>query len=208
MPRIEVPGTGGSSAVAGSVARVHGLVGQTFDLGAVAVGAASFTGGQRQYVTVPVERAATIDELYVEVGTAGVDGAALLANCFVGVHLPDGTLIGTSADQTASWKSLGVKAIAITVVGGQSLAVDPATTPHVFAQILIGTQSSTAVALMRTSNITGRCNYGLTLPAFAYATASGALSALDTGVPGMTVPGTGTMTLGSNAWYVGVGATT
>lgn len=207
---VNNPGSssGGAATVPGSVARIHGLIGVTYDLANATVGAQSFTGGQRQYITVPVERAATIDEVYVEVGTAGVDGAALLANCFVGVHLPSGTLIGTSTDQTATFKSLGVKNIAMTVVGGQSLAVDPAATPHVFVQILIGTQSSTAVALMRTSNIAGRCNYGLSLPAFAWATASGALSALDSGVPGMTVPGTGTMSLGSNAYWVGVGATT
>lgn len=201
MPRIQVPSTGGSSTPVGSLSQINGMIGQTFDLSFAGVSASGLTGGQRQYVRIPVERAGVMDNVYVEVGTAGVDGGALLANCFVGIHNSAGTLVATTADQTANWKSTGVKEIALTVVGGQSLTVDPAVDLYLTAQLLIGTQSSTAVQLMKGTNAASRANVGLTAPDFRYATASGALSALSSTL-------TGVISQGGNAWYVGVGSTT
>jgi hypothetical protein len=196
---LVVSGSSGASTL-GSIATIHKMVGQTFDIALPAVGSVAPTGGTRYWTKIPVLNPGVANSIIFELGTAGVDGAAVLANCFFGLHRgSDGQLIGTTGDITATLKGApGSKQPAISSVGGLSL--DISAERFLYVQHVIGTQSSTAAALVRASNVTGRANAGLTAPDFAYGSGAGGQSSL-----GANISTEGAITQLGVAWWLAVG---
>lgn len=121
-----------------------GLIGWSFDP-LYCGGSTAPTAGKEYVIQVPVEIGRTIASVKVCVGTAGSGGTSL-ANCFFGVRNAAGTLLGQSADASAALASTDEQTIAITAESGQSLVT---VQPYVYVCFVIGTQSSTPVALFR-----------------------------------------------------------
>jgi hypothetical protein len=120
-----------------------GLLGSTFDAG---VGGAAFNlvRGTVHAGRVPLADAHTISSLEIHVQGAGV----ALANCFAGVYALDGTLLGSTADQSGVWTSTGVKTMPltapITVTGDVIVAIICVTATTVPAVMFTNNYASAA----------------------------------------------------------------
>lgn len=142
---------------------------------AIRAGATTPSQGVAYLMGINLRYTTTVGTIHVNVSTAGT-GAQALANCFVGLYNAAGTLIGVSTDQSSNWASTGDKAIAITVVGGQSITNLAAGTYWV--GILVGTQSTTALQLSSHNTQPSMVNVGLSASTLRAATNGSGLSAL------------------------------
>jgi hypothetical protein len=120
----------------------------------------TFTGGKVYLTKMKVPTAITIASLRYAIGIQGVDGGAVLANCFMGVYNQSGSaLLGQTADQTTNLKSAANTIInaAVTAESGQSLTVPKG---YVWIAALVGTQSSTACAVRSFISASSPTNFG------------------------------------------------
>ncbi len=111
--------------------------------GAALSNAPALTAGVVYVFKIPVPSPITITNVLAYVNTGG--STLTTAQNFSAVFNSAGTRLGLSADQTTPWATSGVKTMALTVDGGQSLTVGGAgqwvyaallsngTTPPVFA---------------------------------------------------------------------------
>lgn len=94
---------------------------------------------------IPAGTVINVRKYVVVAGT----GATALANCFIGLARADTSArIGISADQSASWASVGPKTIAVT------LAADKPEGEDLLVCMLVGTQSTTQVTFGRAVTVT------------------------------------------------------
>lgn len=97
---------------AGWQATDQGLLVWTYDVSA-AVNSSALTAGVLAVARVVLRRAATISNLYMNVATGGVTLTA--GQNFGALYDAAGTRVGVTADQSASWTSVGLKTMALTV---------------------------------------------------------------------------------------------
>ncbi len=116
---------------------------------------------------IPCPYGLTVANLSYIVTTSGT-GATAISNAQVGVISSNGTLLGASADASASFDetSLTLKTIAVTAISGQSLVIPAGPTAFFWAALHIGVQASTAVQV-RASAVsavpTANANLGVTV---------------------------------------------
>jgi hypothetical protein len=128
----------------------------------------------------------TITDLLYFVNSAGVNGAATLANVYVGLYSKSGTLLAVSADQSSAVTSAGAKVAPLTVEAGQSLTQTIGQDDYLWAALLVGTQSSTPFHVARLGAADTRVgNLGLvpTDPYMSGYTGSGLTALPDTFTP-------------------------
>lgn len=171
----------------------HGLLAWSLDLGPL-TGTATPANGVPNYIRIPFPEGGLITNICYVVASAGVNGAASLANCFFGVFNEAGTRLGRSADQSTALQSAGFKNPPLVVDGGQSLTIPRSTEGYVWGAFITGTQATTA-ATLRAGGNSGTTNAGLTATSPFRAGVSGSgLSDLPTSV---TVSA---MTVGVGTW--------
>lgn len=153
----EIPSSGGVA----QPNRIYGLgIEEMHSATSIAWDPGSNNGGNstptasRVYINRQVAtRSVTLTTVFIGIGIGGT-GATALADCYVGVYNAAGTLLGKSADQSASWATAGNKNIAITAESGQSLAVTAG--DFIYVAFVIGTQSTTPCQVLRgTQNSVG-----------------------------------------------------
>lgn len=86
----------------------HGLIGWTVDPG-VCTGNATSVSGTIYFIKIPVRQAATITNLILSVGAAGVTLTA--GQNLVGLYDAAGNKLGESADQSVAFTTVGTKTI-------------------------------------------------------------------------------------------------
>jgi hypothetical protein len=122
-----------------------GYLGWNFDTASIG-GSTAPAAGQEYDLIVQVPVGVTMSSVALGVATAG-SGATKLANCFVGVRDTAGVLLGLSEDaSTTLGGTTDEVVIPIAVQSGKSLVT---VAPYVVVTFLIGTQSTTALALFR-----------------------------------------------------------
>jgi hypothetical protein len=160
----EAGGGGGGGIQVPAIAAANNLKTVSLDFAGVSAAFAP-SSGVVQLARLLDTPAATFSEVEVSLSTAGVDGAALLANCFVGLYYKSGTnlvLAGVSSDQTATFKgAIGPKQIAITEASAGSLVGRGGASEPLVSAVLIGTQSTTQVQLARAAASNLNANLGL-----------------------------------------------
>lgn len=170
----------------------QGMVTWTTDPG-IRIGSAAPTAGVlilgKMWVRTPV----TVSTLWLNVSTGG-SGATSLANCFVGLYNSSGVQVGFNAtDQATSWASSANKPITLTATTTGSLNLVPG---FYWSGILVGTQSTTPVALMSSSAGAAPNNIGLTNATYRTCVNGTSLTAL----PGSFTPASNTQT-GFNGFF-------
>jgi hypothetical protein len=123
--------------------------------------AAQPTSGRVHLTRMKIPYTMTLASLRYAVAVAGVDGGAVMANCFMGVYNQDGSaLLGQTASQVANFKLAANTVVdaALTVEGGQSLTVPRG---YVWVAHLVGTAASTPTQLRVFVSAAGPTNFGL-----------------------------------------------
>lgn len=141
--------------------RHHNMVGWTISPRYLLPQASPPVAGRVELQRIFIPEKVTLANLLYYVKTAGT-GAQLPVNVFGCVYSKGGVLLGKTADQATPVQSVGTKIAALTVEAGQSLVIDGGPDVFVYAGILIGTQSSTAVSLARGNADTASVNMNLT----------------------------------------------
>src|SRR6185369_6600892 len=90
----------------------QGLLAWAFDVAGIGAASANPGSGNVAIVKVPWRGLRIITGIFLGVGTAGSGLTA--GQSLVGVHNSSGVLLGSSADQSASWASSGLKKIPLT----------------------------------------------------------------------------------------------
>ena len=113
-----------TSQIAGEfVPADHGLTAWSYDPALAANSSIMPTAGLVQTVRIKLNAATTITNLYLFCTTAGVTLTA--GQCLAGIY-QNGTLLGTTVDQSTAWTTAGVKTMALTtpvVVSGTDLII-------------------------------------------------------------------------------------
>ena len=128
-------------------------------------------------------------------------GSGFTANeSFIGAYSSGGVLLGQSADQAGVWNALGLRTSALTVQGGQSLAISQGS--FFYAGVLV---NATTRPVFATSGLVSNVNLGVTgVGPVTYTTYTGYI----TGGGATVLPTTlGTLTGGTGAigpFWVGV----
>jgi len=143
------------------------------------------TAGTVYLVKVHLPTAVNITNIVMQVVTAGATLTS--GQCFAGIY-KNGTLLGSTADQSTSWNSTGTKTMAIS---GGSIAVSAGDVYVAFYY-----NGTTAPAFARSAN-TSAINAGLAASAARYASAD---TARTTSLPSTL----GTMTALSISYWVGL----
>jgi len=146
-----------------------GLLAWTYDIGVSASGSAP-ASGVVNLIRVNIRQAISVTNVVLAVTTAG-SGLTSGQN-FAGLYNSAGTLIGTSADQSASWASSGLKTIALT---GGPFALSAGT----FVWVAIVSNGTTPPTLFRTGVLAAApVNAGFAASTARYATNGTATTAL------------------------------
>jgi hypothetical protein len=166
----------------------HGLLGWAFDVSTTLAGSAILTG-QVVLIAVKVPKVTTISTLYIDLTSGGTS----LTNCAAGLYDSSGTLRGSTADQSTSWQSGGLKTMSL------STPYTSAPAGRYWVGLLIGTGSTTPPNVGRASSQTGMPNLNLTAATIRYGVAPGTvLSALPSS---FTPSGIGTQNI---AWWAAI----
>lgn len=139
----------------------HGLEAWSIDP-RVITGSVAPTSGTLTLAGIRIDRAVTLANLHVYVGTLGAGLTA--GQCLLGLYDSAGTLLGQTADQSTAWTSVGAKKAAL---------VSPvAVTPGVY-RVAILAVGTTPPAFSRGANANGQLvNFNLTTAStYLFATA-------------------------------------
>ncbi|MFC8490717.1 hypothetical protein ACFUJU_07905 [Streptomyces sp. NPDC057235] len=165
------------------------LLAWTFDPATNITAQTALTSGQLYMVRLPIRTAATISTVVVPVGTAGSSLTA--GQSLVGLYDQTGTLLGQSADQSASWTSTGVKNVSLT---------SPVSVSAGYYVVAIMSTGTTPPSIFRGSNASiGAAfpNVGLSTENSRFAVHGAGLTALPSSVSmGSRTPTTGAVWVG------------
>lgn len=147
------------------------------------------TAGVMYLIKVNVRVAISVTNVSYYVFTAGATLTS--GQCFAGLYNSAGTLIGTSADQSAAWTSTGLKTTALT---GGPFAVSAG-----FVWVAFLFNGTTAPSLVRNGTPNGNIlNSGFTVSTARFASSGSALTSL----PSTITPGSNT--LNTIQWWVAI----
>lgn len=150
----------------------HNLLGWSFDPAlAINTSSAALTSGVEFQTKIRLTAPATVSNVLLAISAAGATLTA--GQSFVGLRNAAGTLIGLSADQSASFAVTGNKTIAIAPTSAGSLTMLPAGVYYVVV-LCVGTTMPTLLRAASQSII----NVGLAAGAFRFATLGAGLTAL------------------------------
>jgi hypothetical protein len=116
--------------------------------------------GVLNLVKISVPKQITVAQVTISVAIGGT-GATPLANCYFAVFNAAGTRLGVTADQSVALASPVNRAFNLTQDSGQSLVVGGNPGDYVWGGILIGTQSTTAMTLLRAQGGQTAVNVGI-----------------------------------------------
>lgn len=141
----------------------QGLLAWTYDpnmAGHVTAQSSGGVAGRITLVRIPIRRTITWSNVWI--GLSGVDAGASLSNCYLGVYNSAGTLMGTTADVSASLMT-GATAKAL------PLATAFTATPGMYfiAMLLNGTWTTNSLTF-KASGAGVSVNAGLTAPNLRY----------------------------------------
>jgi hypothetical protein len=174
-----VPAGGGGGGTYDVVTpAVNNLKAWTYDA-LLAVSAFAITAGVVKMGRAPIDNAFTAAKAWTNITQVGSGGSP--ANGFLGVYTLSGgvfTLVGKTSDQAAAWStgSAGPRSATLTAEAGQSLAL----TDDVWLALLIGTQATTGIQILRSGSGNATANLGLTAGTdpLRFSTVKSGLSAL------------------------------
>jgi hypothetical protein len=86
---------------------------------------------------IPLPKSLTVTNICIQIGTQGT----VLTHCFVALFKSDGTIVGQSADQSASWSSTQYTYLTLALAGGPYVCAPLAANDFLWPALYIGTAS-------------------------------------------------------------------
>jgi hypothetical protein len=156
----------------------HRLLAWAFDP-ALSASATAPAAGVLNLIKIPVPKQITVAQVAVVLGVGG-SGATPLANCYFAVFNAAGTRLGVTADQSAALATSQNRTFPLTQDSGQSLVVGGTPSDYVWGGMMIGTQATTALTILRPQGGTAAMSIGMSAAPWRAGTILSGLSAMPT----------------------------